>query len=98
MTALVNTFSRADEIACPGLTPDDCYIFDDECEYGIQSNRKRAAATSYYAKEMGVRFRDVSCTRAYLRLLTRQESYDHDGSRADNLFWDWYDNHEPVLT
>lgn len=91
------TARKPDDLAAPGLNPDDCYVFGEECEYAIQSNRKRATAIGYFAGEMGVRFQDVRCARAYIAFLTRQEAYDTQDA-DDHAFWEWFDNHEPPLT
>jgi hypothetical protein len=86
---------RPDELATPNLSPDDCYEWGDECEFAIQSNRKRATAIGYFAQEMGTRFQDVRCSRGYMRLLTRQESWACGAeTRAQD---EWIDNHEPPL-
>lgn len=82
--------------ASPGLTPDDCYIYDEECEFGIQSaERPRATATQLFAEEMGVRFQDVSCRVNYMRIYSRQESYEHHALYDDEDTW--IDKHDPPL-
>lgn len=81
-----------DRLASPGLTPDDCFIWNDESEYGIQYNRPRATAISYFAREYGARFQDVVCRRRYWRPLTRQESYSAKlDDISDAVAWDWAD-------
>lgn len=70
-----------DDLAAPGLSPDDCFIFGDECEFSVQhavqhADRPRATAMSLFAEEMGVDFKDVSCRVGYLRFFTRQEAYE----------------------
>lgn len=88
--------AKPTDLVAPHLTPDRCYILDDEHEWGIQANRPRAAAISNYARAHGYRVREVTCRRRYLRLLTRQESWEcHELEKAES---DWIDNHEPPLT
>lgn len=85
-----------DDIAAPHLSPDECYEWGEEGEYYIQSNRPRATAIDHFAREEGVRFQDVRCTRRYMRLLTRRQSWAHN---AEDYARDrWVDNHDPPLT
>ncbi len=67
-----------DDLAVPDLSPDECYAFAEEEEYAIQSNRPRATAIGFFARDHGAAFVEVSCRRRYLRLFTRRESYGGD--------------------
>ncbi len=87
---------RLDDLAEPNLSPDECYVFGEEEEYALQSTRPRATAIRLFAREHGVAFAQVSCRRRYMRLLTRQESYE--AHHIDNQFWSWFDDHDPELT
>jgi hypothetical protein len=83
------------DLAAPRLSPDDCFIWGEEGEFGIQSNRPRATAISHFAAAEGIRFQDVVCRRRYMRLLTRQQSYGYRAGpdRADTAAWDWAEEH-----
>lgn len=86
-----------DDPAFPGLTPDDCFVYDRECEFGIQPvTRPRATAMQLFAEEMGVGWKDVSCRVAYMRIYTRQESFEN-GSAQYQAVDDWIDSHDPPL-
>ena len=85
------------DLASPNLSPDECCLDENDGEFTIQSNRPRATATDYFARACRLRFQDVRCERRYLRLLTRQESYDASDPGGTS-FWRWFDNHEPRLT
>jgi hypothetical protein len=69
-----------DSLAMPGLTPSNCMLDDGDCmwECAVQdADLTRGRAMSNFAAETGEAFIDISCRVAYLRLLTRQESYEH---------------------
>jgi hypothetical protein len=84
-----------DDLAAPGLMPDDCFMWDDESECSIQSDRARATAISNFAFEWGCRFEDVVCRRRFMRRMTRQESYNARAldEAADTAAWDWAEKH-----
>jgi hypothetical protein len=89
--------NNPNDLACPGLTADHCYIWgEEEYEYSIQNaDRPRATATSLFADEVGVSFTRVSCKVAYIRFLTRQESYEMNAMEMAESHW--YDMHQPPL-
>lgn len=90
------TAPSPDDQAYPGLDPDNCYVFYDECEFGIQcGSRPRATATRYYADEIGEDFARVTCHVAYMRFLTRQESYERGA--LERAVVAWFDSHTPPL-
>lgn len=91
------TMPTPDDPAFPGLIPDDCFIYGQECEFGIQPvTRPRATAMQLFAEEMGVEWKDVTCRVAYMRIYTRQESFEN-GSGQDRVFADWIESHDPPI-
>ncbi len=88
-----------DSPAMPGLTPDGCILEEWEC--AVQdSSLTRGEAMSNFAAESGEKFIDISCRVAYLRLLTRQESYEYRPRDDDEVVPDdWEpDEDHPVWT
>jgi hypothetical protein len=78
-----------DDPAFPGLRPDDCFLFDEECEFGIQNvERPRATAMKLFADEMGVDFPQVLCRVEYVRIYSRQEAYD-EACGSDDVISQW---------
>lgn len=85
------TTLKPDDLVAPWLSPDDAYE-DEPDEYAIQANRPRASAIDRFAQDRGVDFANVSCRRRWLRILTRQESYE--GRAMDDARQRWEEEHD----
>lgn len=97
MSSRVMTDRLPGDLAVRGLVLDDCRTLGGEDdEYEVQpASRPRATATQLYANYMGVSFQEVSCKVAYLRILTRQESFEYQAQ--DAAYDAWIDAHVPPL-
>lgn len=78
-----------------GLTADDLCLSVGEGVYGEirdASKTTRAAATSFFAGEVGCSFTDVRCRVRYARLFTLQETWDGPGKDrwVDVQDWEHY--------
>lgn len=87
-----------DSPATSGVTPSSACVMDEMGDYyenAVQDpSTPRATAMKIFADEIGVEFQDVRCRVAYMRPLTRQESYDHGAN--DRVIDNWLAEHAPL--